>query len=167
MSMEELWAAIASDVAEELKTLTEVVLMKPSQGKDPILDLKKDPHDGGKRPIGGGEVPSVPIEVKPGGPHYPRPYQYRDPIGGVEEPDTGGLKQKIDKPKGGGKKPVKPYKRPIGSGDVPGIPIYTCGGPKWEDFKWPTDDEDAKEPTDAEIIKAGIDFIMDTDFGGE
>jgi hypothetical protein len=86
MTMEELWAAIASDVAEELKTLREVILMKPSQGKDPMLDPKKDPDDGCKRPIGGG--------------------------------------------------------------DVTDIPIYTCGGPKWEDFEWAVPDpgkECAKE----------------------
>jgi len=142
MTMEELWAAIAADVSEELKTLTEVILMKPSQGKDPIGDVKKpvghkDPHDGGKRPIGGGEVPSVPIYTCGGSRwedfEWPesgkRPSQGKDPIldlkkdpvGGVKEPDTGGLK-----------KPVKPYKRPIGSGDVPGMPLETKpGGPHY------------------------------------
>ena len=88
-----------------------------------------------KRPIGGGEVPGAPLEVKPGGPHYPR------------------------------------LIRPVGGGDVPGIPIYTCGGPRWEDFEWPEGVKKPtqwpKEPTDAEIIKTGIDFIMDTNFGGE
>jgi len=132
MSMEELWAAIAADVAEELKTLKEVLLMKPTIG-------------GPKRPIGGGEVPGVPIYTC-GGPRWEdfewpesgkRPVKpYKDPIGDVREPDTGGLRQKIDKsgrpkPKPcGGKDPHDGGKRPIGGGDVPPIEVKP-GGPHY------------------------------------
>lgn len=71
MPSKELYDMIAKHVAEELKTLKEVLLMKPTIG---------DP----KRPIGGGEVPSVPIYTC-GGPRWEGPV-----------PDPG------KKPKGGG-----------------------------------------------------------------
>ncbi len=59
MPSRELYDTIAKHVAEELKTLKEVLLMKPTVG---------DP----KRPIDSGDVPGMPLETKPVGPHFPK-----------------------------------------------------------------------------------------------
>jgi len=60
MSLEELYDTIAAEVVEELKTLEEVLLMKPSQGKDPIGDVKKPIRFKQKTNKSGRERPPLP-----------------------------------------------------------------------------------------------------------
>ncbi len=68
MSLEELYDMIATHVAEELKTLKEVILMKPSQGKDP--------HDGG------GSSTRSKKPIKGSGDNSPYPESGKKPKGG-------------------------------------------------------------------------------------
>ena len=115
MIMEKLYDAIASEAAEELKTLKEVLLMKPkpSPFKDPILDPKKDPIGGVKEPDTGGlkQKGTDRSRRKPKG-GGKKQVGHKDPHDGGKKPIR--FKQKIDR--SGRKRPPlpDPGKKPCG-----------------------------------------------------